>query len=78
MDCSAFGDGQREHGDALFTEATAMNQNCQLSGLTASRAGQALAVALTAMLLPDVNVLDFISTDGGFARFTGLKWRRPF
>lgn len=21
---------------------------------------------------------DFISTDGGFARFTGLKWRRPF
>lgn len=21
---------------------------------------------------------DFLSTDGGFARFTGLKWRRPF
>ena len=34
VDCGAFGDGACEHGDAFFTEANAMNRNCQLSGLT--------------------------------------------
>jgi hypothetical protein len=34
VDCGAFGDGECELGDALFTEANAMNRDCQLSGLT--------------------------------------------
>jgi hypothetical protein len=34
VDCGALGDGECEHGDALFAEAIAMNQNYQLSGLT--------------------------------------------
>ena len=37
VDCGEFSDGECEHGDALFTEANAMNRDCQLSGLTSSR-----------------------------------------